>query len=293
MAGKKKKVGSPGAGSVEAPRRSRRQQGIAPELELNQDLDKRRYNKKRGKKIVAQDEPVSGPIVQDESKIPSRMKKSVPGSKSGSTSSQDRAAQHSSIPASEGGANLVESPTSPDILESQDQVSSDLEEKAPVHSLTVVEHSSREVIQDEPSSVQEVPRSSSVVPEHVPASSPTDQELALRESSQDGIRDPRVATPVGVDPGVGGLDAVQAKAYSVEQLRRWAQVRPGLVCPPNVVYDWSRPGPDMSSWLAAALTTSGYLSAKMMSSQDATWVNELHPVRHFLAIAQDQDENSF
>jgi hypothetical protein len=79
-----------------------------------------------------------------------------------------------------------------------------------------------------------------------------------------------------------------AKAYVVQQVSRWEQVRSERVSPPNVEYVWPDSRPDPLAWLSAMLEVSKYLSAAATLNDPVQgWIADLNLSRRDLATAQD------
>ncbi|GMF63182.1 unnamed protein product [Phytophthora fragariaefolia] len=287
MAGaRSKKDGGRGdGGRGEAMRQSRRAQGLPAESHkdldvINREAHARRKAERDAKEVEEED-------LRSESKA-----ERIPGKHAQATESAK---------ASEGGADVGESPAADRVSDSPQPEQEEAAKDVPVKVKT-------EVIEIEESDAEE---RSALEDAEVPSRSPQSSSNQAPSSSQSQAPEPEVlprgdaSNPVpapqslnaDVRPSLGAgaetadttqLDETAAKNFVARQVHRWEQMRSGRVVPPSVEYAWPNPRPDFSAWQEATMATSDYLRHRMaLENRDAAWIAELRPERRVLGIAQD------
>ncbi|POM57533.1 LOW QUALITY PROTEIN: Hypothetical protein PHPALM_37940 [Phytophthora palmivora] len=255
-----KKSGRGDGGRGEASRQSRRVQGLGPEE--HKDLEtvvrdaRKAKNAARARRLLLK---ISQPLDRKPQRIKFPLGPKTP-------EVPEEHTREGGAQASEGGANMVESPEVIDLVSSSDE--------------SVVE------VKPEPVRMKEEAKtlSSKVNSGYAP---PESRVLAPspQVKPEDDVR--VTATPAP-ESGSAASDAENMVSYIRREVRRWEETNPGKVIPPSVVYEWSTPKPDANSYFAATYVTGDYCKWRLsLVNQDEAWISEFHIARWGVGTAQD------
>ncbi|POM75228.1 Hypothetical protein PHPALM_7696 [Phytophthora palmivora] len=258
-----KKSGRGDGGRGEALRQSRRVQGLGPEEHKDLETvvrDARKAKRAARESEVAQGRDVEASAAQDQSAAGSQTPEDQVSPGSQGSSEANSGLQTPEVPeehtceggaqASEGGANVVESPEVIDLVSSTDE--------------SVVEVKPDPVrVKEEAMTLSSKVNSGFAPPEpRVLAPSPQ-----VKPEDDIGV----MATPAP-ESGSAASDAENMVLYIRREVRRWEEANPGKVTPPSVVYEWPTAKPDANSYFAAAYATGS------LENQDEAWISEFHSI---------------
>ncbi|POM70992.1 Hypothetical protein PHPALM_12503 [Phytophthora palmivora] len=254
-----KKSGRGDGGRGEASLQSRRVQGLGPEE--HKDLETVVRDARKAKKAARESEAVQGRDV----KVPAARDQFI-GGELWIPDISEEYTREGGAQASEGGANVVESPEVIDLVSSSDE--------------SVVEVKSESVRVKEEAKTLSSKVNSGFAPPEPRISAPSSQvkpEGDVREA----------AAPV-LESEVAVSDTENMVLYVRREVRRWEEVNPGKVTPPSVVYEWPTLKPNANSYFAAAYATGDYFKWRLsLANQDETWISEFHVARWGVGTAQD------
>ncbi|POM70124.1 Hypothetical protein PHPALM_13488 [Phytophthora palmivora] len=215
---------------------------------------------------AAQDQSAAGSQTPEDQVSPGSQGSSEANSGSQTPEVPEEHTRDGGAQASEGGANVVESPEVIDLVSSSDE--------------SVVEVKPEPVRAKEEAKTLSSKVNSGFAPPEPRVLAPSPQV-----KPEDGIR--VMATPAP-ESGSAASGAENMVLYIRREVQRWEEANPGKVTPPSVVYEWPTPKPDANSYFAAAYATGDYFKWRLsLANQDEAWISEFHATRWGVGTAQD------